>query len=597
MIREVLQLRPVLWAAALSFVVPCPSAAAQSCAAPCGTTCGTIVPAGTVVNTTWTKAGSPYCIEGNLQVSLLTIEPGVCVLVDGAYVIEVLSTIDASGTQDEPITFTARNTNTRWLGIRFQSTPPGSILSYCNFSYSSFAAIRIVDSSPSIEHCRIENNVSTGPGGGLTASIASGDLQLEDCAILTNGSGGNGGGINATLASGTLRLHRCIVGDNVVGLPAGTSGGGGGVYVSGNSEIENCSFSSNVVNAVQTIPGACAGVGGAIYSSAGSCSVANCTFSANSVSADAIQGSAFARGGSIYLGNGSGHLVNSILGCNVAQGDSGSQGSGIYVAGGSLTLENTTIARGNVQGIFNAAGNVDLANSIVYFNNGGGVQISGAATANYCDIQGGYTGTGNIQFNPAFGGTGCEIPDLTIVLGSPCIDAGDPSGAFADMCFPPSLGGVTNDIGAHGGPGACDWQNQNALEGAVRYCNATRNSSGQSAEMDWCGSTSITANDLTLVASRCPANKFGFFFYGYAEDHSTLGNGWRCVGAPIARLKPMIDTGPGGIATRLLDYGNLPPNVPITAGSLRRFQFWFRDPPAGGALTNLTDGLKVYFAP
>ena len=597
MIREMLELRLVLWAALLPFVVPCRSAVAQSCSAPCGTTCGTIVPGGTVVNTTWTKAGSPYCVTGNLQVSLLTIDPGVCVLVDGAYVIEVLSTISASGTQDEPITFTARNTNLRWHGMRFQSTPPGSILRYCNFSYSDFAAIRIVDSSPSIEHCRIENNVSTGPGGGLTASIASGDLLLEDCQILTNGAGGNGGGINATLGSGTLRLHGCIVGSNVVGLSAGTSGGGGGVYVSGNSEFENCSFSSNVVNAIQLIPGACAAVGGGLYSTAGSTSVTNCTFSANSASAEAVQGSAFGRGGSIYLGNGSAHVSNSILGCNLAQGDSGSQGSGIYLAGGSLTIENATIARGNVQGIFNAAGAVDAANSIFYFNNAGGAQITGAANASYCDIQGGYPGTGNIQFNPAFGGTGCEITDLAIILGSPCIDAGDPSGAFNDVCFPPSLGGVRNDIGAHGGSGACAWSDHNALEGAVRYCNATRNSSGQSAEMGSCGSSSITANDLTLVASRCPANKFGFFFYGYVEDHTPLGNGWRCVDSPIARLKPMVNTGPGGMATRLIDYGNLPANVPITAGSMRRFQFWFRDPPGGGELTNLTDGLKVFFGP
>ena len=597
MIRDALQLRPVLWAALLSFVVPCRSAAAQSCPAPCGTTCGTIVPGGTVVNTTWTKAGSPYCVAGNLQVSLLTIEPGVCVLVDGAYVIEVLSTINASGTEDEPITFTAKNTNARWLGMRFQSTPPGSILRYCNFSYSSFAAIRIVDSSPAIEHCTIENNLSTGPGGGLTATIASGDLLLEDCTILTNGAGGNGGGINATLSSGTLRLHRCILGSNVVGLSAGTSGGGGGVYVTGNSEFENCAFSSNAVNAVQTIPGACAAVGGALYSTSGATSIANCTFSSNSASAEAIQGSAFGRGGAIYLGNGSGHLVNSILGCNLAQGDSGSQGSGIYVAGGSVDLENTTIARGNVQGIFSAAGSVDAVNSIVYFNNGGNTQISGNVTASYCDIQNGYPGTGNIQFNPAFGGLGCESPDLTTILGSPCIDAGDPSGAFNDVCFPPSLNTVRNDMGAHGGPGACAWTDHNALQGAMRYCNATRNSSGSPAEMGWCGSTSITANDLTLVATHCPANKFGFFFYGYVEDHSTLGNGWRCVDSPIARLKPMVNTGPGGTATRLVDYGNLPANVPITAGSMRRFQFWFRDPPAGGAQTNLTDGLKVYFAP
>jgi hypothetical protein len=46
---------------------------------------------------------------------------------------------------------------------------------------------------------------------------------------------------------------------------------------------------------------------------------------------------------------------------------------------------------------------------------------------------------------------------LIIVLGSPCIDAGNPNPAYDDTCFPPSLGTATNDIGAHGGPGACGW--------------------------------------------------------------------------------------------------------------------------------------------
>jgi hypothetical protein len=35
----------------------------------------------------------------------------------------------------------------------------------------------------------------------------------------------------------------------------------------------------------------------------------------------------------------------------------------------------------------------------------------------------------------------------------------------------------------------------------------------------------------------------------------------------------------------------------ITAGSTWNFQFWFRDPVAGGASFNLSDGLGVTFCP
>jgi len=49
--------------------------------------------------------------------------------------------------------------------------------------------------------------------------------------------------------------------------------------------------------------------------------------------------------------------------------------------------------------------------------------ISGGVTIAYCNIQGGYSGTGNINSNPRF-----RDPmnrDLHLMAHSPCIDAGD----------------------------------------------------------------------------------------------------------------------------------------------------------------------------
>ena len=92
-----------------------------------------------------------------------------------------------------------------------------------------------------------------------------------------------------------------------------------------------------------------------------------------------------------------------------------------------------------------------MRNSISYFN--GGAEVSGKVKALYSNIQNGYPGVGNINYNPVFQGTS----DLTIVNGSPCMNAGDPEDAHNDICFPPSLEGARNDMGAHGGPGACGW--------------------------------------------------------------------------------------------------------------------------------------------
>ncbi len=99
-------------------------------------------------------------------------------------------------------------------------------------------------------------------------------------------------------------------------------------------------------------------------------------------------------------------------------------------------------------------------NSILFFNNGGGTQIVGVTNVTYCDVQGGFAGTGNINFSPVF----CSLGFLGIAPGSKCIDAGNPLAAYNDACFSEvvcgdnfSLGTVRNDMGAHGGPGACCW--------------------------------------------------------------------------------------------------------------------------------------------
>ena len=62
--------------------------------------------------------------------------------------------------------------------------------------------------------------------------------------------------------------------------------------------------------------------------------------------------------------------------------------------------------------------------------------------------------------------------------------------------------------------------------------------------------------------------------------------------APEARPQHGSD----GSASPLVDYANLPQNLSIAVGDVRRFQFWFRDPAAGGEATNLADGLKVFRA-
>ncbi len=140
----------------------------------------------------------------------------------------------------------------------------------------------------------------------------------------------------------------------------------------------------------------------------------------------------------------------------------------------------------------------------------------------------------------------------------------------------------------------------------INYCPATVNSSGLPGRIAAVGSTSVSANNFTLTASDCPANQFGLFFYGPLRKDVPWGNGYLCVGPggpgnpSLYRLSPALMTDATGAASRWVDFTAPPASSGLGAilpGTCWNFQFWFRDPPAGGAFFNTTDGLCVTFCP
>lgn len=129
------------------------------------------------------------------------------------------------------------------------------------------------------------------------------------------------------------------------------------------------------------------------------------------------------------------------------------------------------------------------------------------------------------------------------------------------------------------------------------YCTAAPNSvSASGALMGNAGTVSIAQNNLTLLCSHCPPNASGVFFYGPQQTQVAFGNGYRCVAGPITRLGLTV-AGPTGIAAKSVNYPTLLPTASITAGSTWNFQFWYRNPAAGGAGFNLSNGLSIRFCP
>ena len=132
---------------------------------------------------------------------------------------------------------------------------------------------------------------------------------------------------------------------------------------------------------------------------------------------------------------------------------------------------------------------------------------------------------------------------------------------------------------------------------AASYCESSPNSVGPGARIGSAGPASIGANAFTLTCSRLPAGEFGIFYYGGGPASFPLGNGLRCVaGPPVFRRQP-VQVAPDGTTQHSLDFTRPVQSAGIIhPGSTWYFQFWYRDPAAGGAQFNLSDGLAVLSA-
>jgi len=128
------------------------------------------------------------------------------------------------------------------------------------------------------------------------------------------------------------------------------------------------------------------------------------------------------------------------------------------------------------------------------------------------------------------------------------------------------------------------------------YCVTSPNSVGSGALMAYGGSTSVTANDLTLASTGCPPKQFGLFYTGPDQASIPVGDGIMCVGGSLTRF-PALQIENLGIAELTLDLNNLPGGLSIQAGDLLRFSFWYRDPGFGSAGYNFANGLEVTFCP
>lgn len=108
------------------------------------------------------------------------------------------------------------------------------------------------------------------------------------------------------------------------------------------------------------------------------------------------------------------------------------------------------------------------------------------------------------------------------------------------------------------------------------------------------------------AAAQCQTEKLfpstpGFaqtFGHSVAIDGDTLMVGTQGGGPGLVGSAPAFQTDAAGSASRQVDFTAAPAGAgpgAIQAGSTWFFQGWYRDPDAGGAGFNLSDGLEACF--
>lgn len=323
------------------------------------------------------------------------------------------------------------------------------------------AGIYCYQSDAKIDKCTISNNrVCGGTGwafgtGGLGAGIYCEDsnVVISKCTFSENETEWleysedwypKGGGIY--VAGGTATISGCTISDNY-----GQTGGGiYCFYCSPIATIEDCSISSN--NAWSR--------GGGL-SIGSNTNVWNCRIAENWV---------LWAGGGIH---GGGRIENCVIYQNTAWGDPDlwggieAMGAGIYCYSSS-TIINCTIYNNDI-GFWGEAGGIycdgspTINNCIIWDNDW--IEVSGGSPAiMYSDVQGGYTGIGNIDANPCFVDAANGDYHLQSAAGrwdanseswvadgntSPCIDAGNPGCPLGDE--PKDVNNVRINMGAYGG--------------------------------------------------------------------------------------------------------------------------------------------------
>jgi parallel beta-helix repeat protein len=174
-----------------------------------------------------------------------------------------------------------------------------------------------------------------------------------------------------------------------------------------------------------TVTGGIGGFGGGISCINSWPTISNCIITGNQTALTGF-------GGGIFVWYS--HIVENatITNCVITNNMADDTGGGIYIGGTSPNITNCTISDNSSNngggGIRSSeAASPTAVNTILWLNTPDEISVRADSSIDitYSDIQGGWTGLGNINQDPVFVGG----DDYHLTAGSPCIDAGTSEGA------------------------------------------------------------------------------------------------------------------------------------------------------------------------
>jgi len=319
------------------------------------------------------------------------------------------------------------------------------------------------DSGPYIilEHNQIKNNVingssiATGGGIAITSDGRIIDNQISNNSCISTEQEAAGGGVRIAAEQNFPRT--VLIKDNTITYNIARGQGteapwylgalGGGIF---NAYSKVLVFDNLISHNQLSEQSSSSASGGGIYMY-----LANgaCVVSRNLISHNTVDVTRTNYGGGISMAT-----CNFPVYSNIIFGNTAGYGGGIYLLNTAPEIMNNTIV--NNEGTYRGGGlysdnsNPLIINTIIYNNiEPVSSQIYGTARVRYSDIEGGYTGEGNIDTDPYF----ADTVNFYLSDSSACIDAGDPNRLDPeDPQNPgsplwPAKGTLRSDMGAYGG--------------------------------------------------------------------------------------------------------------------------------------------------